>query len=281
MTLSILNDLLFRKCFSSANHPEVPQNFISDVLDFEVTAITLENPYDIRTFTNKDGKNDLRHTEVDVLVRLKDERLVTVELQRQEQAFYVERSAYYLASRYTKDYGRKTYQRSCGSGDEKYSSLYPVYGINIVDFLLFRDDERSLHHFSLRDLKTAALLKDEGLLHLCYIELGKKPTARLKHWVDFFNGKPPEPDVPEYIRQAYSLVDYANLDEREKEMISAAERREQDMIGYLNFAETRGIAKGRQDTLLHTARNLLALGTSVEIVQQATGLSLQQIEQLR
>jgi predicted transposase/invertase (TIGR01784 family) len=281
MALSVLNDLLFKKCFNSADHPEVPQNFISDVLGLEIEDITLESPYDICSYTDSQGSSDLRTTEVDVLVRLGDQRLITVELQRQPQTFYIERSAYYLSSRYVKDYGRMRYQRLQGTGDEKYSSLYPVYSINIVDFLLFAKDVRAFHHFAMSDLKTGALLKDEGLLHLCYIELGKQPPANLKDWVDFFNGKQMRADVPAYIQQAYALVDYANLDESERDMISAAERREQDMIGYLNFAEARGRALGSQDALLQTARNLLAQGVSPEVIQGATGLSSQQIEQLR
>jgi hypothetical protein len=63
-------------------------------------------------------------------------------------------------------------------------------------------------------------------------------------------------------------------------MISAAERREQDMIGYLNFAEargeTRGIeigeARGEARSRLEVARTALREGLPLETVQIITGI---------
>jgi predicted transposase/invertase (TIGR01784 family) len=271
-------------------------------LGLEVSAITIENPYSIEEFEDISGIPTMRYTEVDILVRLADQRLATVELQRREQEFYVQRSAYYVARRFVGDYGRLEFQQALSdNGAEKYSSLYPVYGINLVDFTLFTDDERCYRHFCFCDTETYALIHPNGLLHLCYIELGKKPPLHLRHWVDFFNGKPFADDAPAYIKQAYELIDFANLSAKEQEMVTEAELREQDYIGQMRWAKkvaeaegraegmakgkaegmAKGKAEGRVEERLRTARNFLELGVSIEIIQKATGLSLEEIDKLR
>jgi predicted transposase/invertase (TIGR01784 family) len=294
MVLSVKNDLLFKRSMANAAYPEVTKHFIEDVLGFEVAAITIENPYSIEEFENAQGDPSLRSTEVDVLVRLADQSLVTVELQCQNQDFYIQRSAFYVASRFIGDYGRLEFQQTLrDAGAEKYSSLYPVYGINLVDFCLFAEDDRCYHHFTFIDADSHELLRCDGLLHLCYIELGKKPPRHLRHWVDFFNDLPCAADAPDYIRQAYELVDFANLSVKEQQMISAAELREQDYIGQMRYAkrvamaegraegEAQGRAEGEARGRLSTARNLLELGVSVEVIQKATGLTPEEIDALR
>jgi predicted transposase/invertase (TIGR01784 family) len=303
MTLSVKSDLLFKRCFANAAHPEVVENFIRDVLGLDVSSITIENPYSIEEFIDVDGNQGLRHTEVDVLVRLSDQSLVTTEIQRAPQTYYMPRSIYYLASRYTDDYGRKNFeQATVKDGSEKYSSLFPVYGINIVDFALF-DDDRLRRTFSFRDDDTFEPLS-QGMLHLCYIELrkelGKEAPAHLRHWVDFLSDKPAGANVPDYIKQAYELVDIANLNKEERKMISAAERREQDLIGQMRWAQkvamaegkaegraegkaegkAEGRAEGEAQGLAKVAKNLLAAGMAPNEIAEVTGLSVQEIENL-
>jgi predicted transposase/invertase (TIGR01784 family) len=239
----------------------------------------------------------MRHTEVDVLVRLADQRLATVELQCKNQEFYIQRSAFYVARRFVDDYGRVEHQQVLrDNGAEKYSSLYPAYGINLVDFALFADDKRCFRHFTFADVDTNEVLRPDGLLHLCYIELRKKPPSHLKQWVDFFNDKTCSDGAPDYIKQAYELVDFANLSAKEQKMVTAAELREQDYIGQMRWAKkvaqeegraegkaegrAEGKAEGRAEERLVTARNLLELGVSVEVIQKATGLTLKEIEGL-
>ena len=41
-----------------------------------------------------------------------------------------------------------------------------------------------------------------------------------------------------------------------------------------------GRAEGRAEAILATARNMKSLGLSVEIIQQTTGLSLKEIEEI-
>ena len=63
---------------------------------------------------------------------------------------------------------------------------------------------------------------------------------------------------------------------------------ERDIKNQLAFAENAGIKKGmeqgleqgRRDALKETARNLKKMGSSVEYVSKATGLSIEEIKAL-
>ncbi|GHT78543.1 hypothetical protein FACS1894104_1890 [Actinomycetota bacterium] len=99
-------------------------------------------------------------------------------------------------------------------------------------------------------------------------------------------------DAPNYIKQAYKLVDYANLNREERKMISAQERREQDLIGQMNYArnegiaigeqlgETKGRAEGRAEGLAKVARNLLSADMNPSEVARLTGLTEQEVNGL-
>jgi predicted transposase/invertase (TIGR01784 family) len=277
MTLSVKEDLLFKRCFANAAHPEVTERFIEDVLGFEVSDIRIENPYFIEEFENKSGDPDLRHTVVDVIVRLKDRRLITAELQRRPQQHFLQRSAFYLASQYIQDYDRKEFRQSVRvDGSEKFSTLYPIYGISILDFDLFKQDSRALRHFTFTDLDTSELLTPDGMLHLCYLELRKNPPEHLKHWVDFFNDLPAANDAPDYIKQAYTLVDYANLDEKERKMLDKRDLWEQDQIGQMNYAKNEARIEGKAEVI----NSLIANGNSVDDVVKLTGFSSTEINSL-
>jgi predicted transposase/invertase (TIGR01784 family) len=277
MVMSVQSDLLFKRCMANAKHPEVPIGFLSDVLGLSVDTITIENPYRIEEFEADGGSPDMRQTEVDILVRLKDKRLITTELQRLPQAHFIKRSTFYMASRFVEDYDRKEFRdEALHDGSEKYSTLHTVYGINIAGFNIF-NDKRSVRNFTLMDKDTKELLSTDGILNLCYLELKKKAPTHLRYWFDFFNDLPCAKSAPNYIKQAYKLVNYANMSGKERKVISVRERLEQDRIGQLNYARNEGRVEGRTEV----ARNFLALGTPIDVVQKATGLSVAELGMLQ
>jgi predicted transposase/invertase (TIGR01784 family) len=95
---------------------------------------------------------------------------------------------------------------------------------------------------------------------------------------------------------SYELIYHANLDDKERKMISAKERYEQDLLGQMTYVrndgrnegialgEKRGIAKGRNEGIaLGEAKmigNLLANGTSITEAARLTGLSVEEINRL-
>ncbi|WP_163654649.1 PD-(D/E)XK nuclease family transposase [Listeria sp. PSOL-1] len=101
------NDLLFKKVFASPKWRHILIGFIQDILNLDVEDVTIDNPYSIETFYKASKEeNKLFYTEVDVLARLADGTLVTIEIQVNPQSYFKERALYYLADKYVSNYGR-------------------------------------------------------------------------------------------------------------------------------------------------------------------------------
>ncbi len=86
----------------------------------------------------------------------------------------------------------------------------------------------------------------------------------------------------ESMRKAYAKDEY-------RELIEAREKAERDRVSGLSQAkrqgleigEKRGIERGKREGKLEVAARLLESGVDISVVQQATGLSLEAISDLK
>jgi predicted transposase/invertase (TIGR01784 family) len=279
------NDLLFKRVLANAEHPSVTLGFINDMLGLNACSVHIENPYDINTFKDNLKQGKLYKTEVDVLVRLSDNRLVSVEMQAQTETYLLERVLYYAASRYTANYGNDEHP-DLGKAIPgiKYSSLYPVYGISVLDFTLFKNDADALRSYLLYDILHQQSYCDAlglEMLKLTFLELTKRPvTQRIADWANFFKGKKPRRDIPGYIKEAYELSNFQNLSREERDMISAEERAEQRQKSHDHYVMTEGTKQGLEQGRQEIAKNALREGLPLETVQKITGLDIQTLKAL-
>ena len=72
------------------------------------------------------------------------------------------------------------------------------------------------------------------------------------------------------------LADVANLSKEERIQYDEALKRYRDYKNTIDYAEEKGILKGKEST----ARNMKAEGIAPLIIQKCTGLSLEDIEKL-
>ena len=93
-------DLVFRKVFASPQYSHILMGFINDVLDLGVTKVHVEDTYNIRTFYEENKKPKRGYTQVDVLARLGNGSLVTIEMQVRKRAWFRERALFYLNEAY-------------------------------------------------------------------------------------------------------------------------------------------------------------------------------------
>jgi predicted transposase/invertase (TIGR01784 family) len=281
------NNLLFMKCFASPQNHEVLKGFIKDVLGIPIAGLTIENPYNIEHIEER-----LAHTIVDVLARLSDESLVTIEMQIQPRKRFLDRTAYYTSSRYTAGYGdRRFLPKDTNSPDALYASLRPVHGINICDFDMFEDNTDPLRTFTLFDVAYQTEFP-RSPLNISFFQLNKTPLkhqVNLKHWITFFKGEAPAADAPEYIVKAYQVVEYNNLNEKERAMIDYAEMSRADTSAMLEYARdegitqgvAQGIAQGRQEGIFQTALRMLERGMTINDIREITGLDAEDLKKLQ
>jgi predicted transposase/invertase (TIGR01784 family) len=134
-----------------------------------------------------------------------------------------------------------------------------------------------------------------GLISLTFLELKKSEqsaTKRIRHWMDFFKGKPPTRDAPQYIKEAYRLTEEQDLSEEEVKMIEAIDLAEEDRKGQIAYAreqgekrgERRGMKLGEKEkarAIAAIANNLLRASMTPELVAAHTGLDLETVRQLQ
>jgi predicted transposase/invertase (TIGR01784 family) len=133
-------------------------------------------------------------------------------------------------------------------------------------------------------------------LHISFLQLRKEALAgqeNLAHWLSFFRGRLPVDNVPGYIRQAYQTVAYANLTEREREMIDYEEMSREDAKAQLLYARDEGVAQGfergieqgfmqgRNEESARVVRAALQKGLDISIIRDITGLDTEAIRRLQ
>ena len=292
-----VNDILFKKVFSSPQYSHILIGFINDVLELDVEDVTIENTYNIESFYDNSENPEFRFTQVDVLARLQSGSLVTIEMQVHRQSLFKERALYYATELYASNYGKRTLEvrdKNYTKSEWKYSALRPVYSICIMAEVEFKEDEDPIREFSLYDKKHQrcyAGVDGKELIQMVFLELQKYTGGlhtNIRDWFDYFRQGKVAENAPDYIKDACKVASYQNLERKEREMIDARERAEQDAISREHFVfhqgreegEQSGRQEGRQEERKELISAMLANGKSIEAIAEFTGISITDIENL-
>ncbi|EOH94195.1 hypothetical protein UAU_01930 [Enterococcus pallens ATCC BAA-351] len=203
----------------------------------------------------------------------------------QPHEFFEERALFYLVKAYISPYGDEEAEDYIENNN--FSGLCPTYDINIVDFHLFDPDEEALQSFSLRNDKNARLYlgrKQQPLLSLCFFSLKNKnvePNSPLAHWQYFFKTGEVTENAPDYIKAAKKRIDFYQLDEEEKKMIMRIDKAKAIKKAEIDYAHNKGRTIGENEKALEIAANFLKMGMTPEQVAEGTGLSIEQINELK
>ena len=186
--------------------------------------------------------------------------------------------------------------------------------LNLLDFVLFPEEQESRNSYSIRNDVSGRLLCDD--LQIVYFELpkdrqerkaGRRPRNRLERWLCYLDGmrgdemeriSELEPGIGTALdlerkffqsqdqRLAYiadmmefwdvEFWDEKNISGRREEAALARGRAEGEAKGRAE-GRAEGEAKGRAET----ARRMLDMNFTSEQISQVTGLSLDEIEALR
>ncbi|MBO0454472.1 Rpn family recombination-promoting nuclease/putative transposase [Candidatus Enterococcus murrayae] len=231
------NDLLFKKFLTSEDSQHILKAFVKDLLGIEFKSLKPKQTYHIDSYIEnyekqqKEAKKEKKvlYTEVDVLAEADDGSRTTIECQVQNQDYFNARALFYLTEAYRAPFGRKPNSKE---KESNYSSLYPAYGINIVDFYPASKDANALQRYHLLEEQSyTPFVNDEGkeLLILCFLSLRNKNidrTSAAYHWQFFLKEGEVLENAPEYIKEAKQKVDYHNLERSEQTMIMKMEKAE-------------------------------------------------------
>jgi len=273
------SDLAFKKILASNDHKTVTQGFIKDFFGVlvEVDDIRIVNPYSIRAYREAVGDGSrpvLRETLRDVTIELSLAD-VTVELQLRPQTTFLYRGFLYLAEVFLRGYNKFGHQHT---GD-RYDGLRPVWVADLVAGTLVDDGVafRMLEPFDrVRGVGVSPEVFRWGIFEMT------KPGAppELARWRDFLLSGKAGDDDPEYLHEAASIIDNANMTQEERDMISAKEFAEADYYAGLYYAEKKGVEQGTFGAKLDAARAALRLRLTHEQVMAITGLDVATVDQL-
>ena len=271
------SDLGFKKVLASEENKDILAGLIEDFFEVKAEDIVIEKPYSIAICKEFiDGKQEvskLRETLKDIAASFRVANFVS-EVQVKKTTFYEERALYYPFERFVQNYSKVEAIKIGADGKPmRYSSLRPIYALHILGYALFEDDNDALRIFELYDPKRNKRFKE--LLRIGFFEFEKTniETANQKHWRDYFKTGEASPEAPAYIKKASKIIEYVNLSEEERNVISTLERleaNEQAEREYLLIEKAIEIAK-----------NFIKLKIDFKTISEGTGLSISDLEKLK
>jgi predicted transposase/invertase (TIGR01784 family) len=284
--ISPKTDFAFKKIFGSEQSHDILISFLNGILyDGESVIADLEilNPYQAPRIRG------VKDTYLDVKARLSTGQTVIIEMQVLNVEGFEKRILYNAA---------KAYSIQLGTGD-KYAALNPVIALTITDFEMFSEFDAVISRFVLKERE---FLVDYPScdLELVFVELPKfkldlaELTSLTDKWMYFLHHTRELESIPETmgtvpaIRQAFEVANQANLSREELDALEHELIFIQDQRGAIALATKQalkqgleqGLEQGTRSTQVTIAQNLLATMDDAGI-SQATGLSIDEVKQLR
>ena len=283
--VSPTNDLAFRKVLASEDNKDILQGLITDFYEIEVENLAIETPYSISDYKEVvDGKEviRLRETNKDICASFMAADF-TSELQVRAAAFFDERGIYYPLERFCKNYNKAGAMWVDSQGRyNRYSSLRPVYALNILGYTHFPkdgspDDDDALHIFEFYDIKKKRRYT-KNLIKIGFFELtkGQGLTTNQKHWLDYFNSGVVDASAPKYIKKASNIIEFTNLAKEEKMVIDMLEKAEAIRVAEIH----QDFLDGQDKRTIEFAKIMLNKGEPIEKIVEYTGLSADYIKSL-
>ncbi len=104
-------------------------------------------------------------------------------------------------------------------------------------------------------------------------KLKENISKGLKDWIEFFKNPEIIESNDEGMKDAQTLWNKISADEQLKAQQRAQDKYEMDKESEKAIAREEGLAEGKHEKAIETARKMLADGLSIEIVSKYTGLS--------
>lgn len=278
--LDLRVDFAFKAIFGTHGNESILAAFLNAALrlpdDKQISKVTLLDPQ-----FNKENVEDKKSI-LDVHARLEDGSRINIEIQLNNKHNMEKRTLYYWSKMYT----------SPLKEGMDYGELCCAITINIVNFRYFYHTANYHSVFKLYEQEEKFLLTDALEIH--FMELTKllikwrngevNPREnRLVRWLLLLEASENE-EITQILEEIAMQEDQTlkkAIDEwdrvsQDPEMLLAYEARQKALLDELS-ALRRAEKKGKEEVAL----NLLKLGVDMETIVKATGLTLEEIEQLR
>ena len=235
----------------------------------------------------KSDRKDARSGIFDIQCETDDGSKLTIEMQLCGQADFNDRMVFYSSFPIRNHVGSGVLIKDGEPQHFRYK-LPPIYTIGILNFELegVRKSDRIIRYFSIREDEDGNGQFTDSI-HYVTVELPKfrKEVSKLKTTQDFMlfliQNSGTMTEIPKEFQgkgfdKLLERCKFANMTEIEQREYISHMKAEWDREGQLDYAESRGVTKGIEQT----ARAMKAEGMSATIIAKCTGLTPEQIETL-
>uniref|UniRef100_UPI0040579FAC Rpn family recombination-promoting nuclease/putative transposase n=1 Tax=Candidatus Electronema sp. TaxID=2698783 RepID=UPI0040579FAC len=275
--LDVRTDFAFKRVFGSEQSKAVLMDFLNALIDFggeRITDLTIVDPYQISLLKG------MKDSYVDVKAVLSNQSKVIIEMQVLNVEGFEQRILYNAA---------KLYSTQLKQAD-RYSTLEPIIALTITDFVMFPEIPKVTSYWNLREREY--LLKYSDDIELIFVELPKFSKQEnglasiTDKWLYFIKHAGELNFIPQsftepQLREAFDIANTACLSEEELEV----QFKRHDFIrlqrGSIEKATQDGIAQGIAQEQRVIAQNMLRDQVPLNMITKYTGLSREEIEQLR
>jgi len=226
-----------------------------------------------------------------------------VEMQFSPQNNYADRMLCYATYPIRAQLSKKLAERrekaeKGGSLDKMDYGLMPVYVISLLDFSIRHESGDVLENglvsrYAIRNARNGELMTEA--LQFVYLELGRLKMTKdepqqcrtlLEKFAFSLKYMHELPERPvgfeeDILKMLYNAAEFANMPVERQTEYEIVMRNELDIIAEKNYAREEGRSEGRAEVHKEVAAKLLAKGLNVSEIAEITGLSKEEIEELR
>ena len=292
LQITLTNDYAFKRLLGSEENKPLLQNFLECILDLapqEVLGLEfMDKELTKEEFSDKTGI-------LDVKLKLTNGTVIDIEIQASWNASFVKRTLFYWAKMYTSDF----------KAGESYDKLHRCIAINIIaDGFRLND---AIHSEYLLQEKTAhTTLTDVLEVHFLDLQAAKKAKeegkavgkrGQLINWLRFIGATNKEErkmiaTMSPVLQMLNEKIDVLTLSPTERKLYESRMKLKSDITTISETQFSAGVERGKslglaegevrgsRQKALETAHNLLVIGLSIENIAKATGLTVQEVENL-
>ena len=224
----------------------------------------------------------------DLHCRSQDGKRFIVEMQKTKEKYFKDRSLYYTTF---------PIQDQAIKSDHWDFKLHPIYTVAMLDFVFDEDKnppDKFRYNVKLSDIETNRVFSNT--LTMIYLEMPKfnKTLDRLESqfdkWLYALKHMPSLNQVPEGLqddvfRRLFKIAEIAGFDEAESEAYRESLKVYWDLNNSFDTAREEGWEQGREAGREAEKRSialkLLNQGIAPDVIAQASGLSLEELERLK
>ena len=276
-------DYVFKRIFGYIGNEEITKELISSIIGKEINNVELDN----NPILEKDLLDD-KVGILDIRAKIEDKINCNIEMQIVDRKNIEKRILYYWS---------KLYNMNIKTGKE-YENLEKVIVILITDYEIesLKEIKKYETKWNIREEEYQKVILTD-VMEFYIIELpkyekykDKTENEKLNKWIKFI--KEPggiEMGDDKAIKKAKEVLEEISKDKRERYLAELREKYILDQkaiedAGYdkgLKDGISRGIAQGKKEENKKIAQNLLKLKMSIEQIEEVTGLTKEEIEELK